>query len=217
MTDIILVGAGGCMRELAWQIEESNKDNPKWNIVGYINKASSSDKEEIIVGDKIIPYLGDDKYILSQRINTNVVLSVGNVELRSKLYELYKVNEYIKFPNIIIAGKKICKDVQLGQGCIISDNVKISTNVKLGDFVFVNMDSTICHDGRIEDFVSINPRVTLAGNVHVGKSTEIGMGTNIIQGIGIGKNVVIGAGSVVIRDVEDNSRIAGVPAKNIRH
>lgn len=79
------------------------------------------------------------------------------------------------------------------------------------------MDSTICHDGIIEDFVSINPRVTLAGNVHVGKSTEIGMGTNIIQGINVGNNVVIGAGSVVIRDVEDNSRIAGVPAKEIIH
>lgn len=111
MTDIILVGAGGCMRELAWQIGESNKDNPQWNIVGYINQDSSEDNKEIVVGDKIIPYLGDDKYILSQRVNTNVVLSVGNLELRAKLYELYKANEYIKFPSIIISGKKICKDI----------------------------------------------------------------------------------------------------------
>lgn len=215
MKDIILVGSGGCMRELAWQIEVSNKITKEWNIVGFVDQ--NEEIRELTVGNRIIPYLGNDQYILERKEKTNVVVSIGNSLLREKIYKLYRTNESIVFPNIIMKSNKLCEDIQLGQGCIISDNVKISTNVKLGDFVFVNMDSTICHDGIIEDFVSINPRVTLAGNVHVGKSTEIGMGTNIIQGIEVGKNVVIGAGSVVIRNVEDDSRIAGVPAKNIRH
>ena len=38
MTEIILVGAGGCMRELAWQIMESNRIEEKWKIVGFRKK-----------------------------------------------------------------------------------------------------------------------------------------------------------------------------------
>ena len=38
MTEIILVGAGGCMRELAWQIMESNRIEEKWKIVGYVDR-----------------------------------------------------------------------------------------------------------------------------------------------------------------------------------
>ena len=34
---LILIGAGGCMRELLWQIEELNKIQDTWNVIGYVD------------------------------------------------------------------------------------------------------------------------------------------------------------------------------------
>ena len=216
MTDIILIGAGGCMRELAWQIFESNRIKKEWNIVGYVDKSSDTEVSSVEVAGIAIPYLGDDDYLLNSSKDVNVILSVGNPHFRKKLVEMYKYNSHIKFPNLVLQNAKVCKDVKMGQGCIVSMDSKISTNVKLGDFVFINMDSTVCHDGVLGDYVSVNPAVKLAGAVNVGNETEIGLGANVIQGITIGRDVVIGAGSVIIRDTQDSCTIAGIPGRKVR-
>lgn len=36
--DLVLIGSGGCMRELIWQIEELNAEGHVWNVVGYVDK-----------------------------------------------------------------------------------------------------------------------------------------------------------------------------------
>ena len=47
MQDIILVGSGGCMREIVWQIQEQNKSAENWNILGYVDRASKKNCREI--------------------------------------------------------------------------------------------------------------------------------------------------------------------------
>ena len=37
MTDIIVVGAAGCGREIVNWIEDINKDKPTWNIIGFLD------------------------------------------------------------------------------------------------------------------------------------------------------------------------------------
>ena len=136
---------------------------------------------------------------------------MGEPKLRKKIVEKLKNNKNIIFPNIILGDTRICEDVQMGKGCIISMDARISTNVTLGSFIFMNTGSKVCHDGKLGNYVTLSPDVTLAGNVIVGDNTEI-----VIQGITIGTNTVIGAGSVVVRDVEDHCKAAGVPAKAFR-
>lgn len=216
MTDIILVGTGGCMRELAWQIMESNKVHNKWNIVGYVDNMPINDNSRVKVADTEIRYLGNDDYILNANEDINVVISVGNPKLRRRISDSYKVNSHVKFPNLILENAAVCQDFVMGQGCIVSMNAKISTNVRLGDFVFINMDATICHDGQLGSFVSVNPGAKLAGAVKIGAETEIGMGADIIQGTKVGSRVVIGAGCVVIDDTEDECTMVGVPARKVR-
>ena len=38
MNQAVLIGSGGCMRELVWQIQELNKLTPTWEILGYIDE-----------------------------------------------------------------------------------------------------------------------------------------------------------------------------------
>lgn len=211
---LILTGAGGCMRELLWQIEELNRQQDTWDVIGYVD--ISDEAGEIRVGDKVYPYLGDDGYLLDQTEQTNVVICVGDPKLREKIAKKLMVNPYIVFPNLIMGDTRICPDVQLGHGVIISMDCRVSTNVRIGDFTFLNIGSVVCHDGRLGDYVTLSPDARLAGNVSVGSGSDLGMGTRVIQGVRIGTQVITGAGSVVVCDLPDACTAVGVPAHVIR-
>lgn len=216
MQDIIMVGAGGCMREIVWQMQEQNKHTPTWNVLGYVDAVEPVQGEYTVVGDMVIPYLGDDDYLLARTTETNVAVCVGSPQLRKKIADKLVQNRHIYFPNIMLGNVLICGDIRLGKGCIVSMDVRISANVRLGDFVFLNSGSKICHDGTIGDFTTLSPDVTLAGDVSVGVECDLGLGTKVIQGIRIGSGAVTGAGSVIVADVEKNTTVVGVPARKIR-
>lgn len=213
--DLILIGSGGCMRELVWQLQESNKNAPLWNILGYIDNVPPDNKKGISVGLQEIPYLGNDDFLLNRTDPVNAAICVGSSQLRKKIAVKLSKNAYINYPNLILSGTKICRDVKLGRGCIVSMDVCISTNVTVQDFVFFNTGSMVCHDGWIGDYVTLAPDVKLAGAVTVGANSELGMGAKVIQGICIEKNSVIGAGAVVIHDIKGGGTFAGVPARRI--
>lgn len=67
---------------------------------------------------------------------TNVAVCVGEPKLRKKIVEKLKNNKNIIFPNIILGDTRICEDVQMGKGCIISMAARISTNVTAWEFCF---------------------------------------------------------------------------------
>lgn len=216
MQDIILVGSGGCMRELVWQIQELNKKKPTWNILGYVDCVLPIDGEGVLVGNEKIEYLGDDNNLLDKTEPTNVAICIGSSRVRKKVSDKLMKNKNIFFPNLILGETYICEDVEMGQGCIISMDVRISTNVKLGDFVFLNTGSKICHDGVIGNYTTLSPDVKLAGAVYIGDNTELGIGAKVIQGVSICDNVILGAGAVVIKDIDYPCTAVGVPAKIIK-
>lgn len=215
MEKIVLTGSGGCMREIAWQVQEQNEKETLWEIEGYVDYTQPENGVGIMVGKQMIPYLGNDDFLLQKKETVNVVICVGAPALRKKIAEKLQENDKIKFPNLVLGNTYICEDVQMGKGCIISMDARISTNVILGDFVFMNIGSMICHDGRIGDFVTLSPDVKLAGAVSIGNGCDIGMGTKVIQGMQIGENCIAGAGSVVVKNVDSNCTVVGIPAKKI--
>lgn len=207
---LILAGSGGCMRELLWQIQELNRRQESWKVLGYVDL--SEDNKPLRVGEEWYPYLGDDGCLLGRKEETNVAICVGSSRLRRRIAEKLSANPWLQFPNLFLANTCVCPDVQMGRGNIISMDCRVSTNVVMGDFNFFNMGACVCHDGILGDYVTLSPDVRLAGNVTVESGSEIGMGTRVIQGLHIGSNAVTGAGSVVIRDVPQGVVAVGVPA-----
>jgi sugar O-acyltransferase (sialic acid O-acetyltransferase NeuD family) len=214
--EIVLAGAGGCMRELIWQIQEVNREWERFSIAGYVDCEKPEDGYGVSVGGIRIPYLGDDDFLLKKDSDTDVVISVGSPVLRKKIAFKLKENPRLHFPPLILGNTVVCTDAIIGEGSIISMDARISTNVRIGDFVFMNTGSKICHDGRLGDFVTLGPNAVLAGAVTVGAGSEICLGAKVIQGISVGENVVAGAGCVVIRAVGSDCTVAGVPAKQIK-
>ena len=209
MQKLILVGAGGCMRELFWQIGEYNKTNPTWSVEGYVDLAEDLNMENL----GICPYLGDDRYLLNIKEPVNVAICIADPAKRAELVKLYSQNPNVRFPNIVLSRSNMAPDVCLGQGVIISRNCTLSTNVHIGDFVFLNMESMICHDGIVGDFSTLAPRTTMAGNVKVGAGCYLGISSTCIQGIELGDGVTVGGGAMVVKDIPAGQTVVGVPAK----
>lgn len=215
MQDIILIGSGGCMRELVWQIQELNKIKPSWTVLGYTDIVPPDNGIYVTVGNEKVLYLGTDEELLRRNEDVNVVVCIGSSKIRKKIAEKLMQSKRIHFPNLILSETYICDDVMMGKGCIISMDARISTNTRVGDFAFMNTGSMICHDGTVGDYVTLSPDVKLAGAVMVENCVEIGMGAKVIQNISIGTNTIIGAGSLVIRDIPSDCTAVGVPAKVI--
>lgn len=213
MRDLILVGSGGCMRELLFQIEELNKEVPSWNILGFVDEYFDANDENVKRILKKCPYLGKDEVLLNATEEMNVVVCVGEPYLRKKIAIKLRKNPMLKFPNIILSHTAIAEDATMGEGSIISRGAMVSTGAVLGDFVFLNIDASVCHESILGDFVTLSPKAGLAGNVTIGKESEIGMGAMVIQGITVGERTIVGAGAVVVKDVESDVTVVGVPAK----
>lgn len=105
---------------------------------------------------------------------------------------------------------------RLGRGTVIFQNVTITSNVTVGDHVIVLPNSVISHDDVIGDYCCIAGGVCISGNVTVGDCTYIGTNAAIMNGVRIGSRCLIGMSSVVLKDVDDNTVVAGNPARILR-
>lgn len=209
MKDLVIVGAGGFGREVAWLVEDINENSNEWNLLGFIDDKYYKKADHIngynIIGD--IDWLLDKDYY--------VVIAIGDCLSKKVIYNKIK-NTRNKFASLIHPDVKISKHVDIGEGCIICAGNIITVNIKIGNQVIVNLDSTIGHDAIIKDFSTILPSVNVSGNVTIGECVNVGTGTAIIQGINICDNVIIGAGSVVVKDIIEAGTYVGSPAKKIK-
>ena len=206
--DIVIVGNGGFARETKWLLERINQVKEEWNFLGFIDEVDSFEGSRVI---------GNDAFILSVEKELHVALAIGNAAIRERIYEKYKKNSYLRYPNLIDPSVIMSSQVELGRGNIICAGNILTVNVKMGDFCIVNLDCTLGHDVVFDSFITIYPGVNVSGAVTIERCTEIGTGTKIIQGKKIGKNAVVGAGAVVITDIPDNCTAVGVPAKVIKY
>lgn len=210
MKDIVIVGAGGFAREVAWLIEEINKEKKEWNLLGFIDDNEENIGKELN-GYKII---GTTEY-LNEELSRDIyiVIAIGNGKIRAKIVNKLKDRKYaiLIHPNVKISSTNLIEE-----GSIICSGTIITVNIEIGKHVIINLDCTIGHDATIEDYATILPSVNLSGNTVTKKYTTLGTGTKVIQGVTIGENVIVGAGTVVIRDVENNVTAVGNPARIIR-
>jgi len=205
LKDILIVGNSGFAREIEWLIERINEVTPTWNFKGFINK------------ENVDGTIGDDNFLLGYRHEIHVVIAIGIPYIRKKLYQFYKGNANICFPNIIDPSVLMSDSVSLGKGNIICANTVLTVGISLGDFCIINLDCTVWHDTKIKDFVTINPSVNISGDVIINDLVNLGTGTQIIQGKTIGQETQTGAGSVVNSDLPGYCTAVGIPARPVKY
>ncbi|HII4433461.1 acetyltransferase [Clostridium perfringens] len=210
MKDLVIVGAGGFGREVAWLVEEINEVSKEWNLVGFIDE-NKEIHETLINGYEV---LGGIDWLKDKDIY--YVCAIGNSKIRKDIVE--KINKFqVKAATIIHPSVLMNKKyIEVGEGSIICASSILTVNIKLGKHVILNLDCTVGHDAILKDFVTVYPSVNISGNCIIDECVELGTGTQIIQGKKVGERTIIGAGSVVVKDIEGYCTSVGVPAKKIK-
>ena len=209
MQDLVIVGAGGFGREVAWLVEEINEADATWNLMGFIDNQKS--EGSIING---YPVLGDESWFINHK-EANAVIAIGDPIVRQKIASRLALHS-VSFASLIHPEISIHSTVSVGLGSILCRGTIVTVNVDIGSHVIINLDSTIGHDAILNDFVTIFPSCNISGFVRIGSHSLLGTGTQIIQELNVGENVYIGAGAVVNRDIPNNSVAVGVPARVIK-
>ena len=151
--------------------------------------------------------------ILRNSIIKNHVTILDNCIIGKKGFGFFpSKNKNLRYPHIGIV--IINENCEIGCGATI-DRGSLS-NTEIGKNTYLDNQIHIAHNVKIGENSILAGQVGIAGSSVIGNNVKIGGQAGISGHLKIGNNVEIGGGSGVIKDVPDNSKVMGYPAKSIR-
>tara|TARA_B100000686_G_scaffold156922_1_gene164638 strand:- start:334 stop:1317 length:984 start_codon:yes stop_codon:yes gene_type:complete len=168
-------------------------------------------EKNVIIGNNCS--IGSNAIIRNTIINNNVQILDGCV-IGKKGFGFFpdkKLN--YRYPQI---GLVIINDnAEIGCGSTI-DRGSMSNTI-IGKNTYLDNQIHIAHNVKIGNNCIIAGQVGFAGSSTLGNHVMIGGQAGISGHLKIGNNVHIGGGSGVIKDIADNSKVMGYPAKNLKN
>ena len=156
--------------------------------------------------------VGSNTIIRNSLIGNNVTILDNCVIGKHGFGFFPNYSKNIRYPHIGFV--KIEDNCEIGCGSTI-DRGSMSNTV-IGKNTFLDNQIHVAHNVKIGENGIIAGQVGIAGSSVIGKNVKIGGQAGISGHLKIGDNVEIAGGSGVIKDLPDNSKVMGYPAKNIR-
>tara|TARA_B110000196_G_scaffold315522_1_gene325274 strand:- start:681 stop:1661 length:981 start_codon:yes stop_codon:yes gene_type:complete len=162
--------------------------------------------------------IGDDCSIGSNVIIRNSIIKnnvnvLDNCVIGKKGFGFFPIKDKnFRYPHI---GIVIIEDnCEIGCGATI-DRGSLSNTI-IGKNTYIDNQVHIAHNNKIGENCIIAGQVGFAGSSTLGNNVMIGGQAGISGHLTIGNNVKIGGGSGVIKNISDNSKMMGYPAKDLK-
>lgn len=210
--ELIIIGAGGTSRDIAWAVEEINEITPRWNILGFL------DDDPAKAGDKIhgYPVLGAiDRvsFYPSARLIVGVA-SYRNQGVRKKIVEQLNFAPE-RYATVIAPSARVSRSVRIGVGSAVLQCAVVSPDAVIGDHTLLTQSCVICHNAVLSDYSTLAVHVTVCGSARLDEGVYAGAGSTIRDGITVGCGAVVGMGAVVVSDIAPRDLVAGNPARSL--
>ena len=164
----------------------------------------------VIIGDNCS--IGSNVIIRNTLIKNNVSILDGCVIGKKGFGFFPNKEKNIRYPHI---GVVIIEDnCEIGCGSTI-DRGSLSNTI-IGKNTYLDNQVHIAHNNKIGQNCIIAGQVGFAGSSTLGNNVMIGGQAGISGHLKVGSNVQIGGGSGVIKDIADNSKVMGYPAKDLK-
>ena len=156
--------------------------------------------------------IGSNTILRNSVIKDNVTI-LDNCVIGKKGFGFFpSQDKNLRYPHIGIV--IINENSEIGCGSTI-DRGSLS-NTEIGKNTFLDNQIHIAHNVKIGENTIIAGQVGIAGSSVIGNNVKIGGQAGISGHLRVGNNVEIGGGSGVIKDIPDNVKVMGYPAKSIR-
>ncbi len=167
-------------------------------------------EKNVLIGNNCS--IGSNSIIRNSIINDSVKI-LDNCVIGKHGFGFFPITDKnMRYPHIGIV--LIDQNSEIGCGSTI-DRGSMSNTV-IGKNTFLDNQIHIAHNVKIGNNSIIAGQVGIAGSSIIGSNVKIGGQAGISGHLKIGNNVEIGGGSGVIRNIPDNTKVMGYPAKNIR-
>ena len=167
-------------------------------------------EKNVIIGNNCS--IGSNTIIRNTLIKNNVRILDNCVIGKHGFGFFPKHNKNLRYPHMGIV--IIEDDCEIG--CSSTIDRGSMSNTTIGKNTYLDNQIHIAHNVRIGENSIIAGQVGIAGSSIIGNNVKIGGQAGISGHLKIGNNVEIAGGSGVIKDIPDNSKVMGYPAKNIR-
>ena len=131
--------------------------------------------------------------------------------IKKKIYKKYNPIKYAQ-----------SMGVKIGENCEFQNDIFWGSEpylIKIGNNVRITKGTKfVTHDGGVHVLRNIyenEKNIDVFGKIEIGNNVHIGFDTIIMPNVKIGNNCIIACGAVVTKNVEDNTIVAGVPARKI--
>ena len=168
-------------------------------------------ESNVIIGDDCS--IGSNVIVRNTIIKNNVSILDGCV-IGKKGFGFFPNNEKnFRYPHI---GIVIIED-NCEIGCCSTIDRGSLSNTIIGKNTYLDNQVHIAHNNKIGNNCIIAGQVGFAGSSTLGNNVVIGGQAGISGHLKIGNNIQIGGGSGVIKDIPDNTKVMGYPAKNLKN
>lgn len=211
--NLIIIGAGGSSREIAWAVEDINRCQERWNLLGFLDDDPAK-QGAVIDGFRVLGSIS----CVQEYLSSQFVIGIANSSnLWARKHVVDRVGlEAERFATIIHPTASVSKHSRIGVGTAILQNVVIPPASAIGNHVIISKGVCVGHDDLVEDFVTVASGAIICGYVSVGAGAYVGAGSTILPRVTVGAGALVGIGSVVMEDVEPNVTVFGNPAGTIR-
>ena len=175
MKNIVIIGAGDLGKELVWLIEDINKRQPTYLILGFLDDDLQKNTYSFY-GYKVLG--GTDKLEeLNRKMPFSAVLAIQNGSARKKIVEAHP--DFDQWETVIHPTAVIASSVKIGKGSIFFPQVTVSVDTYLGNFGLYYIHSTICNDCWIGNYVSIMANASISEHAEIAAETLIPANTTL--------------------------------------